>query len=88
MASAPVAKQHGGSRGKRRLLTYTEMKPAKNVAMWYEKYSRGLFGSCVTAVREEEEEEDEHETWEKSMAPSTCRRALIRSDTGLVICSL
>ena len=57
----------------RRLLTYKGMQPAKNGAIWCVKYSPGPSGSCTTAVKEEEEEEED-ETWEMSMALSTCRR--------------
>ena len=53
------------------LFTYKGMQPAKNGAMWCEKYSPGPFGSCATAVKEEEEED---ETWEMSRALSICRR--------------
>ena len=51
------------------------MQPAKNGAIWCEKYSPGPFGSCATAVIEEEEEEEEEvdETWENSRTLSTCR---------------
>ena len=59
----------------RRLLTYKGMQPAKNGAIWCEKYVPGPSSSCATAVKEEEEEEEEEEdeTWEMSRALSTCR---------------
>ena len=46
----------------RRLLTYKGMQPAKNGAIWCEKYFPGPSGSCATAVKKEEEEEEEDET--------------------------
>ena len=50
------------------------MQPAKNGAIWYEKYSPGAFGLCAMAVKEEEEEEEEKDKmWEMSRALSTCR---------------
>ena len=68
MASAPLGQETEGVvasavfRTKlRRLLTYKGIQPAKNGAIWSEKYSPGTFGSCATAVREEEEED---KTWE------------------------
>ena len=45
-----------------RLLTYKGMQPAKNGAIWCEKYVPGSSGSCATAVKEEEEEEEDNET--------------------------
>ena len=60
----------------RRLLTYKRMQPAKNGAIWCEKYFPGPSGSCAMAVKEEEEEEEEEEDEMREMlrALSTCRR--------------
>ena len=40
------------------------MQPAKNGAIWCEKYFLGPSGLCATSVKEEEEEEEEDKTWE------------------------